>query len=558
MKKEQIELAITGMTCSHCAASIAKRFEGKAGIINEVISYPDGKGKFTFDADLISKEAIIDTIDRTGHYQVAGEINTPLHAGPKPDTSRREQTNFDLIIIGGGSAAFAAAIYANEQSLSTLVINAGLPIGGTCVNVGCVPSKFLIRAAESIKHASHSPFAGVQAGKPSWNYAQIIRQKRELVNQMREAKYDNILDTLEFVQTVAGRAEFINAKTVLVDGKQQYTGLKFIIATGATTYIPVIPGLEQVPYLTNESIFELEELPESLIVFGAGYIALEIAQAYHRFGSKVTIVQRSARILSSQSEEISGELARHLQAEGIRIITGAHIEKVSRENNQVQVDISVNGSRQRLVSTHLLLATGTKPNTANMGLEKVNVTLEKSGHVKVNSLLETSAANIYAVGDVTANPAFVYAAAYEGKLAVRNAFNGAQLDTDFSALPWVVFTDPQVAGVGLDEKDATALNIPHEASVLPLTFVPRSLVALDTRGFIKLIRNTATDKLIGARIVAPEGGELVSQITLAMRCGMTVEELANTLYPYLTLSEGVKLAAIGFSRDIAKLSCCAS
>ncbi len=146
MNKQQVELAITGMTCSHCAASIAKQFTGKAGIINEVISYPDGKGKFTFNADLISKEAIIDTIDQTGHYQVAGEINTPLYSGPKPDTSRREQTNFDLIIIGGGSAAFAAAIYANEQSLSTLVINAGLPIGGTCVNVGCVPSKFLIPA----------------------------------------------------------------------------------------------------------------------------------------------------------------------------------------------------------------------------------------------------------------------------------------------------------------------------------------------------------------------------------------------------------------------------
>lgn len=558
MKKEQIELAITGMTCSHCAASIAKRFEGKAGIINEVISYPDGKGKFTFDADVISKEAIIDTIDRAGHYQVAREINTPVGSGIKPDTLSSEQTNFDLIIIGGGSAAFAAAIYANEQSLSTLVINAGLPIGGTCVNVGCVPSKFLIRAAESIKHAGHSPFAGVQAGKPSWNYAAIIRQKRELVKQMREQKYDNILDTLEFVRTVTGRAEFIGAKTVLVDGRQRYTGLKFIIATGATAYIPAIAGLDQVPYLTNESIFELEELPESLIVFGAGYIALEIAQAYHRFGSKVTIVQRSARILSSQSEEISNELARHLREEGIEIITGAHIEQVSRKGNGVQVDMVVNGKEASLVSSHLLIATGTKPNTSDLGLDKINVTLEKSGHIRVTSQLETSAANIYAVGDVTANPAFVYAAAYEGKLAVKNAFNDAQLETDFSALPWVVFTDPQVAGIGLDEKDAAALNIPYEASVLPLSSVPRSLVALDTRGFIKLIRNPTNDKLIGARIVAPEGGELVSQISLAMRCGMRVEELANTLYPYLTLSEGVKLAAIGFSKDTAKLSCCAS
>lgn len=551
MNKEQVELAITGMTCEHCAASIAKRFEGKAGIINEVISYPDGKGKFSFDSDVISKETIIDTINGIGYYKVAGEVNTPAKTVDS-------QTAFDLIIVGGGSAAFAAAIYANEQSLSTLVINAGLPIGGTCVNVGCVPSKFLIRAAESIRHASYSPFAGVQPGKPSWDYRKIIEQKRELVTEMREKKYDDILNTMEFVKTVEGRAEFLDTKTVLVDGKQKYTGLKFIIATGATTFIPSIPGLEQVNYLTHESIFELNELPESLTVLGGGYIALEIAQAYHRFGSKVRIIQRSERILSSQPAEVSDELARHLREEGIEIISGTRIEKVTQQGGKIQLSIQAQGQSQVIESTHLLVATGTNANTSNMGLEKINVTLEKTGHVKVNRLLETSVPNIYAVGDVTANPAFVYAAAYEGKLAVRNAFNGAQLNTDFSALPWVVFTDPQIAGVGLDEKEAQGLGIPFEVSRLPLSSVPRSQAALDTRGFIKLVRNKETDKFIGARIVAPEGGELISQITLAMRCGMTVAEVATTLYPYLTLSEGIKLAAVGFSKDIAKLSCCAS
>ncbi|MFB9865613.1 mercury(II) reductase [Rufibacter immobilis] len=551
MKKEQVELAITGMTCEHCAASIAKRFEGKPGIINEVISYPDGKGKFSYDPDVITKEAIINTINGIGHYKVAGEINSPVNTFDS-------QTDFDLIIVGGGSAAFAAAIYANEQSLPTLIINAGLPIGGTCVNVGCVPSKFLIRAAESIRHASHSPFAGVQPGKATWDYGRIIQQKRELVNAMREEKYENILETLEFVKAVEGRAEFLDTKTVLVDGKQKYTGLKFIIATGATTFIPALPGLEQVNYLTNESIFELDDLPESLTVLGGGYIALEIAQAYHRFGSKVRVIQRSERILSSQPAEVSDELARHLREEGIEIISGTSIQKVTQQEGKVQLFINVHGQNQVIESTHLLVATGTKANTSNLGLDKIKVTLEKTGHIKVNSLLETSVPNIYAIGDVTANPAFVYAAAYEGKLAVRNAFNGAQLNTEFSALPWVVFTDPQIAGVGLDEKEAEVLGIPYEVSRLPLSYVPRSIAALDTRGFIKLVRNTETDRFIGARIVAPEGGELISQITLAMRCGMTVEEVATTLYPYLTLSEGIKLAAIGFSKDIAKLSCCAS
>ncbi|MBA9079088.1 mercury(II) reductase [Rufibacter quisquiliarum] len=551
MKKEQVELAITGMTCEHCAASIAKRFEGKPGIINEVISYPDGKGKFSYDPDVITKEAIINTINGVGHYKVAGEINSPVN---KFDS----QTDFDLIIIGGGSAAFAAAIYANEQSLSTLVVNAGLPIGGTCVNVGCVPSKFLIRAAESIRHASYSPFSGVKPGKATWDYGQIIQQKRELVDAMREEKYENILDTLEFVKTVTGWAEFLDSKTILVDGEQKYKGLKFIIATGATTFIPAISGLDQVSFLTSKSIFELDELPESLTVLGGGYIALEIAQAYHRFGSKVRIIQRSERILSSQPAEVSDELARHLREEGIGIISGTSIEKVNQQEGKVRLFINSQGQSQVIESTHLLVATGTKANTSNLGLDKISMALEKTGHVKVNSLLETSVPNIYAIGDVTANPAFVYAAAYEGKLAVRNAFNGAQLNTDFSALPWVVFTDPQIAGVGLDEKEAEVLGIPYEISRLPLSYVPRSIAALDTRGFIKLVRNTETDRFIGARIVAPEGGELISQITLAIRCGMTVEEVATTLYPYLTLSEGIKLAAIGFSKDIAKLSCCAS
>lgn len=490
------------------------------------------------------------TINETGPYQPAGKAKTVANAADA-------QTTFDLIILGGGSAAFAAAIYANEQSLSTLIINAGLPIGGTCVNVGCVPSKFLIRAAESIRHAAYSPFAGVQPGKPAWDYGKVIEQKRQLVHALRKEKYESILEDLAFVKTLQGRAEFLDTSTVLVNGQQKYTGLKFLIATGATTFIPAIPGLDQVNYLTHESIFELEELPESLTVLGGGYIALEIAQAYHRFGSKVRIVQRSPQILSSQPAEVSGELAMHLREEGIDIITGASIQQVRQQQGQVELSIQVQGQGQVIASSHLLVATGTQANTSHMGLEKVQVQLEKTGHVKVNALLETSVPNIYAAGDVTANPAFVYAAAYEGKLAVQNAFTGTQLPTDFSALPWVIFTDPQVAGVGLDENQAQALGLPFEVSRLPLSAIPRSIAARDMRGFIKLVRNRETDHLIGARIVAPEGGELISQITLAMRGGMTIAEIAATFYPYLTLSEGIKLAAIGFGKDIATLSCCA-
>jgi len=569
METKKIAFTIQGMTCQHCAVSIANRFEGKGGILEKSIRYPEGTSEFRYDPTLVSREEIIATINQTGSYRVTGEITPPEPApapSPRPDhlgaASGGSPAFFDLIIVGGGSAAFAAAIYANEQGLSTLVVNGGLPLGGTCVNVGCVPSKFLIRSAESFHHAGHSSFAGVQPGVPTLDFGQVIEEKQTLVNQMRGKKYEALLDELENVRVVEGWAEFVDARLIRVKSPDatvtEYTGLKFIVATGAAPLVPVIDGLSEVPYLTSESLFELATLPESLTIIGGGYIALEIAQAYQRFGSRVTVVQRSAHVLRTQAADVAQELTRHLRAEGLTILTDTAVEQVSYEGQRVRVQVSSPTGSQEIVSTHLLLAAGTQPNTRRLGLEKVGVVLTPTGHVRVNAQLETSVPTIYAVGDVTSNPAYVYTAAYEGKLAVKNAFTGAALATDFTALPWVVFTDPQVAGVGLDERGAEAAGLPVEVSVMPLSEVPRNVAAKDTRGFIKLLRHAETDVLLGARIVAPEGGELISQLTLAIKYGITVADLAGTFYPYLTQSEGIKLASLAFSLDIAKLSCCAS
>ena len=213
------------------------------------------------------------------------------------------EKKFDLIIIGGGSAAFAASIHADSMKLSTLMINGGLPFGGTCVNVGCVPSKFLIRAAESIRHASVSNFNGVTAGKPTINFAEIIKQKTVLVNDMQQHKYMDLLPGLPHVKVIEGKAKFIEKNIVELNG-ELYEGAKIIIATGATTLIPEINGINDIPYLTGKTLFELEQQPQSLIVLGAGYIALEIAQAYQRMGTKVTIIQRSQSILSKETKDI--------------------------------------------------------------------------------------------------------------------------------------------------------------------------------------------------------------------------------------------------------------
>ncbi|PVY38934.1 mercury(II) reductase [Pontibacter virosus] len=463
---------------------------------------------------------------------------------------------FDLIIIGGGSAAFAAAIKANELQLSTLMVNGGLPLGGTCVNVGCVPSKFLIRAAESVRHAMHSPFDGVQPKGAEIAFKSIIQQKKALVSEMQSRKYLSLLADLQNVTVLEGNAQFVDKNTITVKG-EVYEGIKIVIATGSTTALPSIEGLSNVPYLTSDTLFDVEEQPESLIVIGGGYIGLEIAQLYNRLGTKVTVVMSYDRVLVKEGHDITDELTKHLTDEGIEIKTGAAIKRVWQENSIVNAELEYNGQVHHLEASHVVIATGRRANTENLGLEKAGVVTGRKGHVVVNEYLETNVPNIYAIGDVNTLPQFVYTAAYEGTTAVGNAFQGAKIEVDYNVLPWVVFTDPQVAGVGMDERQAEERGIPYEATVMPLSEVPRSIAALDTRGFIKLIRNTETDHLLGARIVAPEGSELTMELSLAIKYNITVKELASALHPYLTLAEGVKLAAMSFTKDVKKMSCCA-
>ncbi len=468
------------------------------------------------------------------------------------------EKKFDLIIIGGGSAAFAAAIHADSMKLSTLMINGGLPFGGTCVNVGCVPSKFLIRAAESIYHASNSNFNGVTATKTTVNFTEIIKQKTALVNDMQRRKYLDLLPGLPLLKIIDGKAKFIKKNVVIVNGKL-YEGSKIIIATGATTFIPAVNGINDIPYLTSKTLFELEQQPKSLIILGGGYIALEIAQAYQRMGTKVTIIQRSQSILSKETKDITDELEKHLSNEGISFLTGTTVDKVCKEGTNIKLSYtSSKGETEIIESSHIVMATGTKGNTVDLGLEKIGIETTDRGLIKVDELLRTGAEDIFAIGDVTTNPPFVYTAAYEGGKAVVNAFKPHHIQTDFSVLPWVVFTDPQVAGVGIDEIEALEKGITHQVTTFYLKDIPRSIVALDTRGFIKLIRNPENDLLLGARIVAPEGGELLMQLSLMIKYKIPLKEIIGMFHPYLTLSEGVKLAAMSFTTDVKKMSCCAS
>jgi mercuric reductase len=547
MKKVTVKLSVTGMTCDHCAKSIEKMLSQKEGVKEIKVSYPNASCECSYDPDKISKDEIVSVINSTKSYQA------------KVLSNNSNNNQYDLIIIGGGSAAFSAAIKAEELGLKTLMVNGGLNFGGTCVNVGCVPSKFLIRAGETVYHANHSNFKGIKPNGADVDFKQVIKEKKDLVANLQQKKYMDVVKDFKNLTMLNGWAVFKDANTINVSGNE-YKGIKFLIATGATTNIPKIEGLDKIDYLTNVTLFDLEEKPESITIMGAGYIGLEIAMAYNRLGVKVRIIEFTDRVLRKETPDISEAIENQLQREGIEVLPNFRAIKFEQKENQIIIHCKCpDGSITQITENgKIVVATGTKPNTSQLGIENTGVKLTQSGHIDVNEKMETNISHIYAAGDVANTPPFVYTAAYEGKIAVENAFNGKNNKVDYSYLPWVVFTDPQIAGVGLNEEQAEEQGLPYEVAKIELKDVPRAIAAKDTRGFIKLIRNKETDKLIGARVVAPEGGELVQQLSMAIKYGVTTKELAETIYPYLTLSEGIKLTAITFGKDVSKLSCCAS
>ncbi len=485
-----------------------------------------------------------------------GAVSDSGCATPSNGEHSANENSLDLVIIGGGSAAFAAAIKTSELGGRAVIVNDGLPIGGTCVNVGCVPSKTLIRAAEANHRSVHHAFSGIQSRSEVTDFGSITAQAQSIVRELREGKYFDVVADDPNIEIVEGHAYIVDANTVSV-GTRTLCTKNVLIATGAHTYVPSIPGLAEVDYLTNETAYKLEVLPEHLIVLGGRYIALENAQLFARLGAKITVLQRSDRIIPTESNDLSDDLDGYLRDEGVQIITGVSIQQISNSGQGVSVDFTSNGQASELKASHIFLATGREGNTREIGLEALGIETIGNGYLTVDDTLRTSVPNIFGAGDVLGEHQFVYTAAYEGSLSAENAIGKMHKPRDYSALPWVIFTDPQVAGIGMDEGAAEAAGINFEVSKLSLEHVPRSMAARDTRGFIKLIRNADTDLLIGARILAPEGSELLMELALAIKYGITVTELKSAFHPYLTLSEGIKLAAITFGKDVSKLSCCA-
>lgn len=472
------------------------------------------------------------------------------------DKEKELHTEPDILVIGAGSAGFSAAITAADAEAKVVIAGEGT-IGGTCVNVGCVPSKNLIRATEAAhKGNCVDRFNGLKGVSEIVNWKALVQQKQQLVDSLREAKYEDLLPQYPNISYVVGRARFTgNGNEVDVDGTV-YRPKKIILATGASAALPAINGIQRIPLLDSTKALELETLPESLLIIGGGVIGCELGQMFARAGVAVTICCRS-RLLPGTEPEVSAALSKHLRKEGVTVCEGVGYQKIEQDGKAVKLTCQTDAGEKIIKAEQVLSAAGRQPNTKTLHLDKAGTKLNAKGGIEINEYMQTNNPDVYAVGDVTGKDMFVYMAAYGGKLATRNALNDNKASYNNATMPAVIFTDPQIATVGLTEAEAKAKGFDVKTSTIALENVPRFIASRETDGVIKLVADNATDKLLGATMLAPEAGDSIQTIVMALKAGLTTEELGDTIFPYLTAVEGLKLAAQAFSKDVKKLSCCA-
>ncbi len=543
----KFKVIISGMTCTGCEKHVESALE-KIGAKNIESSYRRGEAVFELSDD-IEVESAIKAIDEA-NYQ-SGEIE---EVSSLENVALINEDNYDLLIIGSGAAAFSSAIKAIEYGAKVGMIERGT-VGGTCVNIGCVPSKTLIRAGEINHLSKDNPFIGLQTSAGEVDLASLITQKDKLVSELRNQKYMDLIDEYNF-DLIEGEAKFVDASTVEVNGAK-LSAKRFLIATGASPSLSQISGLEKMDYLTSTTLLELKKIPKRLTVIGSGYIGLELGQLFHHLGSEITLMQRSERLLKEHDPEISVSVEKALIEQGINLVKGATFERVEQSGEIKRVYVTVNGSREVIESDQLLVATGRKPNTDSLNLSAAGVETGKNNEILINDFGQTSNEKIYAAGDVTLGPQFVYVAAYEGGIITDNAIGGLNKKIDLSVVPAVTFTNPTVATVGLTEEQAKEKGYDVKTSVLPLDAVPRAIVNRETTGVFKLVADAETLKVLGVHIVSENAGDVIYAASLAVKFGLTIEDLTETLAPYLTMAEGLKLVALTFDKDISKLSCCA-
>ncbi len=559
------ELDITGMTCDACAGHVRKALLSVPGVQGAEVSYPRRMARVTV-APAMNLELLAAAVRAAG-YGMTPKAGAAVVAATKavarsatrvPDAGSRVRADgapLRIAVVGSGGGAMAAALKAAELGATVTLVERGV-IGGTCVNVGCVPSKILIRAAHIAHQRRESPFdAGLSATPVIVNRPRLLAQQQGLVEDLRRAKYEGILAGIPAITVVHGEARFKDGHTLTVTltegGERQVPFDRCLIATGASAAVPPVPGLKDTPYWTSTEALASASIPPRLAVIGSSVVAVELAQAFARLGSHVTILARNT-LFFREDPAIGEAVTNAFGAEGITVLTHTQTSAVLFKDHEFTL-FTNNGPVR---ADQVLVATGRAPNTRDLQLDAIGVAVDARGAIVVDDHMRTSAPDIYAAGDCTDQPQFVYVAASAGTRAAVN-MTGGDAALDLTTMPAVVFTDPQVATVGLTETEAHLRNIETDSRTLPLDAVPRALVNFDTRGFIKVVAEAGTGRLLGVQVVAAEAGEVIQAAALAIRARMTVDDLADQLFPYLTMVEGLKLTAQTFTKDVSQLSCCA-
>ena len=555
----EVVLDVTGMTCAGCETHVVEALRAVPGVDRAGASHPRGEAVIRC-AGNVPDSALEDAVRRAGYEGTVRHDDPDVPSiGSAAGNGRTGSADdsIDLIVLGGGSAGFAAALKAAENGARVAMVNAGA-LGGTCVNVGCVPSKTLLRAAEAVHRRQHHGFAGIATDRGPVDWKAVRTDKDALVEELREDKYWKVLKAQPNVTLFEQRGTVASDGSVGLEDGTRLTAGATIITTGSSPWAAPIPGLGDGEYLDSTTAMELQRLPESLVVIGAGFVGVEQGQIFARLGVRVTVISRRDTILPREDPAIGRALAGYLAEEGIEVVTGAHVERVTYGDGEAGVHYRTDAGGGTVQAERVLVATGRRANTAGFGLPEAGVGLGERGEILVDDHFQTTNPRIYAAGDVTGEPMFVYVAAYAGAMAAENALRGNALVRDLDTVPRVTFSDPAVAAVGLTETVAAERGYDARTSVLPLDYVPRALAARDTRGFVKLVADGNSRKMLGAHILAAEAGEMITEVTLAVRFGLTIDDLTSTFHPYLTLSEGIKLAAQTFDKDVATLSCCAA
>lgn len=464
---------------------------------------------------------------------------------------------YDFVIIGGGAGGFAGAIKASELGArAAIIVSKRLPLGGTCVNVGCVPSKYVIEAAELYHKAAANPYAGIPLKQGKASLKKLVEQKNKLVLGFRKDKYINVIKGIPNVDFFEGDARFVSPNEVLVNNKKRVHAHNFLIATGSRAKVPPIKGLDKVKHLTNIEALELRKIPKSMVVIGGGYIGCELGQAFAHLGAKVTILQRGPQILAREEPPIQKTLKKYFEEEGIAVHVNANVVEVKQQGKQKTIITKINGKNKRFIADQILVATGRTPNTDGIGLEKAGIKTDEKNRIIVNKYQRTNVKHIWAAGDCTNQIMLETVAARGGAIAVENALKNTKKTIDFNTVPHAIFTIPNVASVGMLEEDIQKAGIRCSCRVLPLTAVAKAHIFGDTRGLIKININADTEEILGVHMLGIFAAEVIHEATVLVKHRMKLDDVISTTHVFPTMCEAIKLCAQSFKRDLSKMSCC--